>query len=72
MEWTTLLFDGNSRALLQDVARAGLFPRGLLVRVGCAKLGRAGALRKCARGSRGLGWSARVGRGVRNQFSIFL
>ena len=66
MEWTALPFDGNPRALLHDVARAGLFPRGPLARVGCAKRGRAGALRECARGSRGLGRSARVGRGVRN------
>ena len=71
MEWTTLLFDGNLRALLHNMARAGLLPRGPLARVGYAKLGLAGALRECARRSRGLGRSARVGCGVRNQFSFF-
>ena len=72
MEWTVLLFDGNPRAFLHDVACVGLFPCGLLARVGYAKLGHASALRKCARGSRGFGQNARVGHGVRNQFSVFL
>ena len=42
MEWTVLLFDGNLRALLHDVARVGLLPCGSLAHVGCAKLGHAG------------------------------
>ena len=42
MEWIVLLFDGNPRALLHDVAR-----------VGCAKLGRAGGWVHAQAGSRG-------------------